>query len=51
MYVFMPNIDDVKEIFETAKEDTASGLILLLFLQMGAMDAIKDTFGLSDFSM
>ena len=51
MNVFVPNIDDLKEVFETAKTDTASGLILLLFLQMGAIDAIKENFGFSDFSM
>lgn len=45
-YVFMPDVNDVKEIFETAKTDTANGLILLLSLQMSAMDAIKETLGL-----
>lgn len=45
-YIFMPDVNDIKEIFETAKKDTANGLILLLSLQMSAMDAIKETLGL-----
>lgn len=46
MYVFMPNIDDLKEVFETTKTDARTGLILLFFLQLGAIDSIKKTFGL-----
>lgn len=51
MNIFMPDVNDVKEIFETARTDPENGLLLLLCLQMSAMDAIKETYGLSDFSM